>query len=92
MGNRVLATQLQLVDQLAIPGAINRPQIIQESPATADKLKKALARPIVLAMQLEMSGELIDAFGNERDLNRRTPGIGGMLLELLDRSFLRFFG
>ena len=65
MGSETSATQLQLIDQFAILGAVDRSQIIQKPPAAADELQKTLARTVVLAVQLEMGRELIDSFRDQ---------------------------
>ena len=92
MGNRILATQLQLVDQLAIFRAVNRTQIIQKPSATADKLQETLARTVILAMELEMGRQLINSFRDESDLNRRSTGVGGVLLKSLNGGLFDFLG
>jgi len=92
MGNRTLATQLQLVNQLAIFRAVNRTQIIQKPAAATDQLQESLARTVVLAMELEMGGQLINSFGDESDLNRRATGIGGVQFESFYGGFFDFFG
>lgn len=87
-----LATQLQLIDQFAVLGAIDRAQVIQEPPAAADELQKSLPRAVILPVCLEVARELVDSFRNERNLDSRTAGVGGMLFEALDRCLFNFFG
>jgi hypothetical protein len=90
MGSETSATELQLINQFAIPRSVDRSQIVQKPTAAADKLQKTLARTVVLAVQLEVGRELIDSFRDQGDLNGRPPGVGGMLFKPLNGGFLYF--
>ena len=56
------------------------------------ELQQALARAKILAMGLEVRSQLIDSFGEERNLNGRATGVCGMAFEPLNLCFFNFLG
>ena len=46
-------------------------KVVEETAPFADQLQQATSRAVVVAVQLEMFGEVIDAFAEDRDLDFR---------------------
>jgi uncharacterized membrane protein YhiD involved in acid resistance len=59
-------------------------QVIQQAAALVDQLQQAAAAVVVLLVGLEVAGELLDAGGQQRDLDFRRTGIVGGALVLFD--------
>ena len=66
-----LLSQTETTNQLVIATDVNALQIVEHAAALADHLKQAAPRVIVFLVRLEMIGQFIDAFGQERHLNFR---------------------
>src|SRR5262245_27669567 len=62
-------TDAQAVDELLVAVLVGRLDIVEQAPPLADHLEQPAARMIVLAVRLEMFGEIGDAFGQDRDLD-----------------------
>src|SRR5207237_10602225 len=50
------------VDQLAVPDAVLRFQVVEQPPPLADQLEQAPARVVRLLVLLEVLGAVVDAF------------------------------
>lgn len=79
-----LATQAKLIDQLAISIYIAAFQVIEQFPALTNHLKQSLTRVMIVRVYLEMFRELVDAFGQQRDLDFDRTGILVGTLKFLD--------
>src|ERR1041384_2336602 len=77
-----LASNVEAIDQLLIARLVLRLQIIQKAAARGDELQQSAARMVVLDVRLEMFGQAVDPFGEDRDLHFRRTGI-----VFLDRVF-----
>ena len=88
----LLAAQTQLLDQgLVTPGVVT-PEIVQQPSPLAHQLEQAPTRVMILLVRLEMLGEFVDPFGQDRDLDLRRAGIRLVGPEVLDDLSLAFSG
>lgn len=79
-----LAADAELLNQPFVAVEILRVQIIEEPATLADQTQKSAPRMMVFRVALEMTGELLDARREDRDLHfRRTTVVrcGGMSLD-----------
>src|SRR4030095_11248648 len=63
-----LLADAETADQFRVPFRILALEVIEQSPPLADKLQQAAARVMVLCVNLEMLGEIVDALAEERHL------------------------
>src|SRR5690606_33868170 len=70
-----LAANAEAFDQLLVARFVDPLHVIEERPAGLHKLEQAAAGMMVLAVALEMLGEVGDAFRKDRDLDLRRTGI-----------------
>ncbi len=61
-------------------------QVIEETPAFSDQHEQAPPAVMVLFVDLQMLGEMGNALGNQRHLDFRRTGIGGVLAELFNNG------
>jgi hypothetical protein len=80
-----LVTEPQFLNQLAIRLDIRSPEIVQQSATLAYHLQEAAATVVILAVVTEMIREVVDALGQDRNLNLCGPRISLMGPVLLDR-------
>src|SRR5205814_10613191 len=66
--------------------------VIEQGTARCDHLQKAPARLVVLHVGLEVPGEVIDAFRQDRDLNLGRAGVAGLVGIRLDDFRFAFGG
>src|ERR1700740_2945975 len=76
-----------LVAPLALPL-----DVIEQGTARGDHFQKAPARMIVLHVGFEMSGEVVDAFRQDRDLNLGRAGVARLVGMGLDDFRFAFGG
>ena len=81
---RTLLADAEGFDDLDVFVAILGGEIGQEAMALADEAKKGAAGVGVLAVLLEMLGQILDPLGQDGDLDGAGAGVGGALPELLD--------
>src|SRR6185312_17204726 len=74
----------QPVDELLIPVLIGRLDVIEQPAALADHLEQPSARMVVLAVRLEMFGQIGDALGQDGDLDLWRAGVAGLGRIFLD--------
>src|SRR5919204_1853753 len=70
-----LITETQLLNELAVRLYVGSPQVIQESFTLAYHLQEAASTVVILAVLTKMVREVIDALGQDCDLDSRRPGI-----------------
>src|SRR5437016_9045812 len=70
-----LVTESKLLNQLAVRLDVRAPQIVQKSATFAYHLQEATATVMIFAVLAEVFREIIDALGQDRDLNLCRPGI-----------------
>src|SRR4051812_35072348 len=64
-----LLTDAERVDETAIPVERLLLQVVQQAAALADQLEQTPARVVILRVVLEVLGQVVDALGQERDLD-----------------------
>src|SRR4029079_4637721 len=74
----------QPVDELLIPVLIGRLDVIEQPATLADHLEQPSARMVVLAVRLEMFGQIGDALGQDGDLDLWRAGVAGLGRIFLD--------
>src|ERR1700754_3861741 len=72
------AAQAQARDQRFIALDVLALDVIEQAAAFGDHLDHAAARVIVLGMGLEVAGQVVDAFGKDRDLDFRRTGVSSL--------------
>src|SRR5215469_13890451 len=68
---RRLASKAEALDQGLVAARVIPPEVIEEPSALAHDLEQAAAGMMILLVDLEVFGEFVDAFGEERNLNLR---------------------
>ena len=71
--------QLQGVEERSVGVFVVEFEVFEEASAAADHLQQSLAGVEIFLMGLEMRGELVDPFGEQRDLD--LGGSGVLLME-----------
>src|SRR6476659_5951981 len=84
--------EAELGDQAGIALRVLLAKVIEKRAALVDQHEKSAARVIVLRVRLEMLGQVLDAFGEDRDLHLGRAGIGLAAGMLLDQRFLALGG
>jgi hypothetical protein len=69
VGVIALVTEPQFLNDLAVRLDIRPPQIVQQSATLAYHLQEAAATVVVFAVITEVIREIVDALGQDRDLN-----------------------
>jgi hypothetical protein len=77
--DRWLLSNAQPLDDRPVPGIVHIAKIIQQSPATADKLEKTPSGVVILLMKLEMLRQIRNPVRQHGNLNFRRSGIIVML-------------
>ena len=81
----VLVTEPEFLNQLAVRIYVCTPQVVQQSAPLAYHLQEALATVVIFAVLTEVFREVVDALGQDRNLNLCRSGIALMRPVLLDR-------
>src|ERR1700736_3606274 len=84
-------TNVMLFEQRLVTRLVLLLDVIEKRPARRHEFQKAATRMVVLHVGLEMPGEVVDAFRQDRDLNLRRAGVAGLGGIRLD-DFLVAFG
>src|SRR6478752_10500073 len=80
----VLAAEAELGDQGAVALEVGALEVTEQAAALADQHQQAAARVVVLAVLTQVLGELVDALGEQRDLDLGGSGVGAVAAELGD--------
>jgi hypothetical protein len=70
-----LLTQVELLEKLVVFGEVFALEVIKQFATTARHLEKAAAAVEVLAMRAQVLGQVIDASGEQRDLDVAGAGV-----------------
>ena len=81
---QVLLTDAQLGDDRTVTVDVLLSQIVQQAAALADHLQKAAAAVIIMDVGAQMLGKLVDAVGQDRNLDFRRTGVALMGRVLFD--------
>ncbi len=87
-----LFSQTKLLQKLTILVDIGLFHILEQTPALADHLEQAPATGMVLRVCLEVSLQVIDAGGQQRDLDGAGTGISLRTTKFGDDFSLLFLG
>ena len=87
-----LSTQAEVRDQGAVALQVGALQISEQAAALADHHQQAPAGMVVLRVGAQVLGELVDALGEQRDLDLGGPGVAIGPAVLADQLLLLFLG
>src|SRR4051812_10805021 len=85
-------TNVVLLEQRLVARLVVLLQVIEQRSARRHQLQEAAAGMVVLAVGLEMAGEVADAFRQDRDLHLRRTGVAGLERARLDDFRFTFCG
>ena len=71
-----LLADAEPLDQLGVAVGVLALQVVEQAAALADQLQEPAAGVMILDVCLEMFGQVVDAFAEERDLNLGGAGVG----------------
>ena len=83
-----LAADTQFGDQRTVPLDIIAFEVVEQAPTPTDEHQQAPPRVMVLFVGLQVLGEVLDAFGQQRDLDLRGPSVGVVTAVFGDRGGL----
>jgi len=83
-----LFTEAELADHGPVAGVTFAPEIIQEAAPLSDQHQQAAAAVVVFLVNLEVFLKVVDALGEESDLNFWRASVAGAPRELLDGCLL----
>src|SRR5215204_1500571 len=86
--NRALAADAELLDQRAVARLVLALDVVEERAALGDHLQEATPGMVVLGVGLEVLGQVVDAFGQDCDLDLGRPGVAGLMPMFLDERGL----
>jgi hypothetical protein len=87
-----LLAQPELADELAVALEVRALQVIEKAAAAADEHEQPATRVMILLMDAEVLGQLVDSIGEHRDLNLGRAGVLRPVAEFLDQLALSFCG
>ena len=73
-----LAADAELLDQRAVARLVLALDVVEERAALGDHLQEATPGMVVLGVGLEVLGQVVDAFGQDCDLDLGRPGVAGL--------------
>jgi hypothetical protein len=79
-----LIPQAQFLDDLPVTVDIRALQVIEEAATLSDHLEEATATVVILLVGAEVVRQIVDALGEQRNLNASRATVGLMRPELLD--------
>src|SRR5262245_48519777 len=74
----------QLLDKTPVARLVGAPEIVEQLATLRHELEQPAARVIVLDVGLEMIGQVVDPFGEDRDLHFRRTSVAGLRRIRLD--------
>lgn len=87
----MLLSQIKLLDDLGVSSAVEALQVFQKPAPAADQLEKPPLGGEVLRVTLEMRGDALDPFTQDRDLGAGASRIRGSLPEFSDNVCFGLF-
>src|SRR5258708_7840862 len=85
-------TNVVLLDQRLVTRLVHLLEIVEKRTARRHELQETAARMVVLDVALEVPGEVVDAFRQDRDLNLGRAGVAGLGGICLDHFRFAFGG
>src|SRR5438128_8126305 len=86
------ATQAELGDEGAVAVDVGALEVAEQAPALADHHQQPAARVVVLAVRAQVLGQVVDALGEQRNLDLGGAGIAILATELADQLLLLLLG
>ena len=78
------AAELEKFDYLLVPVGVFVAQVAQEAAAAPNKLEQTTTGVVIVFVNLEMLGEMLDARGEQTDLDAGGTGVVVVLAEFID--------
>src|SRR5918995_1976996 len=82
------AADAELLDQRAVARLVLLLHVVEKRAALGNHLQEATPGMVVLGVGLEVVGEVVDALGQDGDLDLRRAGIAGFVRMFLDERGL----
>ena len=79
-----LSAQAEVRDELAVTLEVARLVVVEQTTTLTDQLQQTATRVVVLLVLAQVLGEVVDALGEQRDLDLGGSGVSGALAELAD--------
>src|SRR3954470_4847261 len=86
------SAQAELADERAVALEVPLLQVVEQPPALADEHEQAAARVVVLLVLAQVLGEVVDALGEQGDLDAGIARVLGVVAELGDQLGLALLG
>lgn len=80
-----LTAELEYFDDLLVFGGVLLAQVAEEAAAAPNKLEQTATGVMVVFMNLEVLGEVLDASGEQTDLDTGRAGVVFVVTEFVDR-------
>src|SRR5688572_19256271 len=80
----LLSAQTELLDQSLVALVVLALEVIKQAATAVNHLQQTAAAVVVLLVELEVTGELLDAGGQESHLDFRGAGVGRAALVFFD--------
>jgi len=87
----VLATQPQVLHYLAVTLDLGALEIVEQPATLPHHAQQAPARRMIALVDLEVLGQVVNLFGEQRDLHLGRPRVAFVNLELADDALLLLF-
>jgi hypothetical protein len=87
-----LLSKAEALDGRAILGGITALQVVEQTTTTPDHLQQAAATVVILAVRPKVPREVIDAVGQQGNLNLGGAGVLLVLAKILNDLFGCFLG
>jgi hypothetical protein len=84
--NRRLSAEAEIIDDGAVPLNIVVPHIIEQAAAAADQHQQPATRMVILLVDLQVLGEVLNAMGKQADLDLGAAGVAVMKFKLVDQT------
>jgi hypothetical protein len=91
-GVLVLLTYAEALDEIGVALGVFALEVIEQPPTLAYQFQQSPAGVMILCVDLEMLGEVVDPLAEERDLNFRRPGVAVVCLVCPDNTALTIPG
>src|SRR5215218_2498556 len=82
------AADAELFDQSAVAAFVRLLEVVEKRTSLGHELQEATTGVIVLRVSLEVAGEIVDALGQDGDLDLRGARIAGFLSVFVDKRGL----
>ena len=83
---RGLLAQAELLDQRAVALEVRALHVVQKAAAATTSIKQATAGVVVLALLAQVLGQVVDALGEQRDLDLGAAGVAALRRRTWPRS------